>query len=502
MRVMIADDEVLVRISLRSMIEEMEAGWELTGEATNGVELLEQLRSHKPDIVLVDIRMPLMNGLEAIRGSAGLCPHTQFIVISGYSDFAYAQEALKLGTADYLLKPVSPEDLEAAMVKAGQRVKEHTGWLNCQFEADLFSLFHGISPQGGESDGDYLSSACCQGVVWYTDSRLPEERKAEKQHELHRAIRQKMDLCIGERARTRKALFILPEGELAFVVACGAGGQDGQGTVEATRLSRRMEEAADAVRCEGFAVTAFVMEPCTGIAALQKQWGDLRPLAALRSLLGVNRAYTFGNLQAFEQRYRLGPAAQLVEQACRSYRNKDYMLYMKAVGALEKEASTLDSRIQPVHKKQVSEFLSQLLEAALDGQEPMQAWLPKLYARGEQILAEQNGSGDQAGRLVKSAITFIEQNYAQDISILQIAKELRVTHNYLSTLFHKKTGTTFVKYLTRLRMMKAKELLAMPDIQVQQAAEKVGYYSTRHFTRLFTEFTGCYPSEYKKRFGG
>nr|WP_275983826.1 helix-turn-helix transcriptional regulator [Paenibacillus hamazuiensis] len=89
----------------------------------------------------------------------------------------------------------------------------------------------------------------------------------------------------------------------------------------------------------------------------------------------------------------------------------------------------------------------------------------------------------------------------EDIGIGQIAGELNVTPNYLSSLFHKKTGCTFVKYLTRLRMYKAKELLAETGLQVQQVAEKVGYYSSRHFTKLFKDTNGVYPSDFKKNLG-
>ena len=85
-----------------------------------------------------------------------------------------------------------------------------------------------------------------------------------------------------------------------------------------------------------------------------------------------------------------------------------------------------------------------------------------------------------------------------DIGIGQIASQLNVTANYLSTLFQKKTGVMFVKYLTNIRMLKAKELLINTNLQVKQIAEKVGYYSTRHFTKLFTETYTSYPSDYRK----
>jgi two-component system response regulator YesN len=87
-----------------------------------------------------------------------------------------------------------------------------------------------------------------------------------------------------------------------------------------------------------------------------------------------------------------------------------------------------------------------------------------------------------------------------DVGIGQIAEQFHITPNYLSALFHKKTGTNFMSYLKWVRMLKAKELLTDPNIQIQQVAEQVGYSSTRHFARLFTEQFGCLPSEYRDNF--
>jgi two-component system response regulator YesN len=90
---------------------------------------------------------------------------------------------------------------------------------------------------------------------------------------------------------------------------------------------------------------------------------------------------------------------------------------------------------------------------------------------------------------------YIEQNYMYDIGINEIAEKLNVTPNYLSTYFHKKTGITFIRYLTEVRMLRAKKMLENPNITVQDVAGQVGYYSTSHFIKLFKEYFGVYPSK-------
>nr|WP_275691036.1 AraC family transcriptional regulator [Paenibacillus aceris] len=124
-------------------------------------------------------------------------------------------------------------------------------------------------------------------------------------------------------------------------------------------------------------------------------------------------------------------------------------------------------------------------------------WIHKLKKHGQSLLNDIR-KAERPQNIIEQTLIFIENNFMHDISILQIADELQVTPNYLSTLFHKKMGDTFIKYLTRLRLIKAQELLADTQSQVQIVAEMVGYSNTRHFTKLFTEFTGCYPSVYKK----
>ena len=101
--------------------------------------------------------------------------------------------------------------------------------------------------------------------------------------------------------------------------------------------------------------------------------------------------------------------------------------------------------------------------------------------------------------IVDQVIAFMHENYMTNIGIGQIAERLNITPNYLSTLFHKKTGINFLTYLKKIRMLKAKELLTDPNIQVHQVAEQVGYFSPRHFARLFAEHYGCLPSEYRDR---
>ena len=154
MKVVIADDESLVRYTLRSMINEMEAPWQIVGESTNGEELMVLLAEHQPNVAIVDIRMPKMNGLEAILLGKAKSPLTKWIILSGYSDFHYAQEALRLGVSQYLLKPVGSADLESALFDTYKDNKELMILHNQQFCYHLSALSNGlISIQQKDTEG-------------------------------------------------------------------------------------------------------------------------------------------------------------------------------------------------------------------------------------------------------------------------------------------------------------------------------------------------------------
>src|SRR5258708_34117955 len=115
MRVLIADDESFGRANLRSTLQGLDIPIDIIGEALNGEELVELVRQSLPDVVFVDIRMPKVNGLEAIRLAKNDSPDTKWFILTGFSEFDYAKEPIRLGTGDYLLKPISPDELKNFM---------------------------------------------------------------------------------------------------------------------------------------------------------------------------------------------------------------------------------------------------------------------------------------------------------------------------------------------------------------------------------------------------
>jgi two-component system response regulator YesN len=173
---------------------------------------------------------------------------------------------------------------------------------------------------------------------------------------------------------------------------------------------------------------------------------------------------------------------------------------MKALQDLDTYLSKTSISGKQVSRRQVSDFINCSINSQLDPSQELAGWVPVLQQHGEQLLKGVPKAETLSPDIIHQVTSFIDENYMFDIGIGQIAEQFHITPNYLSTLFHKRTGTNFMSYLKKVRMLKAKELLTDSKIQIQQVAELVGYFSTRHFARLFAEQFGCLPSEYRDNF--
>lgn len=495
MKILIADDESLARTTLRSMLRDLQLPLEVVEDATNGEEMVALVRRHAPDIVFVDIRMPKLDGLEAIKQAKVFAPDARWFILTGFSEFTYAQEALRIGVSDYLLKPVDPGEVERAITGIISEHKKRLLALNQHFERDLAALYHGLISPKQEDPDSLLIKAHFIGAVFYVDSRLTEAAKAQRQSDFLREVQVEVNQLLADKIRI--ALFSLPIGEIALVGAWRAE-HEAQGEQLCRRCLQVIEGILPRYNDDTCCVTMLQAAVCRSYENLYERLIWLQELSALRSVYGIGRKIHAKELADYAAQPHLMAISRALEKLIHAYREKMYVQYMQTVDELA--SSFFDERaIDYGTRKSVAKFLRQALPCQVTPEQGSGEWKRLLQACGDQSLLAQP-KRDQRD-MVAQVIAFIEQNYPCDISITQIADRLQVTPNYLSALFHKKTGNTFIKYLTRIRLLRAKELLADPDMRVQQVAELVGYNSARHFTKLFTSFFGYYPSERHRNSG-
>ncbi len=497
MRVLIADDEYLVRTSLKSMLEELKVPLDFAGEATNGEEMVALAGQYLPDVAFVDIRMPRLNGLEAIKRGKKVSPHTRWYVLTGFPEFDYAQEAIRLGVSGYLLKPVNPEELQKIFGELIEENQNRKAAQNKQFEHELMKLSYGLSSLEFESPESILVKAHFIGAIFYIDSHLPEKAKAERQFEFCRTVQASIEDCLDN--LNRIALFVLPGGELATVGAWEPT-QDHEAEMCVREFFKAVERDVRKSSDEDLAITVLISKECLTYPDLQTSLERLQEISPLRVLAGIGRKLELTLLNQLVRRPALLELSNMVLNLSHYFQEGKSLSYMKALQDLEKYLTKSNLSGKRLFLNAMPDFFQRSVHCKLVPGQEFKRWIAVLRQHGELMLKGAAGDETFSRDMINQVTSFVDDNYMLDIGIGQIAEQLNITPNYLSTLFHKKTGTNFMSYLKNVRLFKAKELLTGSNIQIQQVAEQVGYLSTRHFARLFSEQFGCLPSEYRDSF--
>jgi two-component system response regulator YesN len=255
---------------------------------------------------------------------------------------------------------------------------------------------------------------------------------------------------------------------------------------------RRMESLLDSAASPDVRVTQIVTGECPSFDALLAELTRANELAPLRIAQGIGRQMDCAELEECRQGGREALCASLAGIA-QAYRARSRLDFQALLTQSERVLDALDQADRDALEGAVSRFLIAAVGRTLPDRLGDASWRASMRGIGDSLHAEDKAPG--AGELVEKVVGFVRANYMRDIGIGQIASHIGVTPNYLSSLFHREKGITFVRFLTGLRMERAREMLEAPGALVQDVARAVGYASVRHFSRLFQRQFGLYPSE-------
>lgn len=498
MNIVIADDERLALSSLRSMLHELEYPVRLVGEARNGEELLTLLKTTTPDVIFVDIRMPALSGLEALKIAKPSLPHTHWVVVSGFSEFSYAQEAIRYGVSDFLLKPVDPTNLHACLQKIDENHREKQQLQNYAFEHwASVQLYINPPDENNPKRNEAYKDYCFIAGLLYNDSTESEDRASADRMQF--AARMNRTLHQNVSDKSFRSGVVHSVGEHLICIWGWSAGDDNLNRMFQYEWEKAwtlaVGESAGCCKC-----TMLRTDLTTSFAALSAELNMLEELSALRI---YNRAQSILGVQDLSFDHRSAPRrlfGQLLLQLARHYRSGNYTNYINALNELKRGNFGDVERDRP-RMQAVRSFIESQFGIVLSDNQSLSQWLQGLQGKADQLLnSNEQTIGMTAENIALRIKEYVDQNYMKDILLTALAMEYNVTPNYLSTVFRKKTGTTFVKYLTEVRLHKAKELLiTKPEMKVHDVAATVGYSSQRHFTNLFHDFFHCYPSEVRRR---
>ena len=532
-KVMIIDDEPIIRKGIRNILNWKQFGCEICAEASDGEEGRILIEKYRPDILITDIRMPEVDGLKMINDVKDIIPDCKIIVLTGYRDFDYVQEAVKLGVFDFVLKPSKIEDLTAIVQRAVEELKrqknrtEEFDKLKKLFEQNipvlreklLYDLIYEIYPNGE----DILARAELLGVNIADFFLLVAEIDTEENENLSQYD---MNLYQFGIINTFMDVFSdsfsvvnipLKDSSVAFIL---------QGKDNINDCYDRINDKCNylqelLVNCFGFTVTIAVSSEGRGILQLPKKYRECIEALERKFYIGNNSVIFYNDLSGFFrvddysalEKYQrlLLEAIKTGNESIVSKRIQDISEYINSLeninmnyiksfycGIINHINNIRLSIAQASNDKKVESINVVSLHNMINETKSLSELNGLLMDVSMSIASKINSYNTKSIKLVlRNAIDFIHENYNKQITLNDVAEHVYVSTSYLSRMFKKELGKNFVDYLNGLRIEKAKELLMDPRYKTYEVAEIVVIPDAHYFSRLFKKYEGLSPTEYR-----
>lgn len=468
-QVIIVDDEIWSLIGLRKIIEEDAERFKLVYETTDSIDALEQISMKRPDVVFTDIRMPEMSGIELIRSVRERGIKTEFLVISGFPEFSYVQQALQEGAIDYQLKPFDRNSAKLMLDK----------------------LFTKLEKKSSVSD------LKCYSLLRDKKDNVAELLQYKFGHELYQKLQ--IVLLYYNNTDFKRITFETGEESQSFSLKIGPR--------KCICIINSNEDKTDVV-CEKLSLINSEIEK----AALSRVGNsvDLFEQLLKETEITIMDSFIYPENKIFRyqktQRDIINHLEELISDlhSSRKFRqigeivsNLSKLFVDNSMGA--EDAVYLWNRIAlysakwEMENNNVIEYLDiyELTERFVDMHE-MSSYL------GMQYLYDENEQSGTVNDKFFEMLRYIDKNYAEAILLKELCSKFYINMSYCCVLFQKYKNMTFSQYLTDVRINKACELLKYHKVTVSDACEKVGYKDYFYFNKVFKKKIGCTPSEYRK----
>lgn len=524
-KVLLVDDEEEAIEAIRLKLEWETLGFEVIGSANNGVKALELVERLQPDVVITDIKMPYMDGLELARALNEDYQNIHIIIFTGFDEFEYAKEAVHLEIEEYMLKPINSQELSECLKRLKKtldnereeklNVKKLEHYFNASlpmFQTNLFiSLIEGRIT---EADCEkflaayqiHMTGPLFGCAVFHTsEHHVPEGMNALL---LSMSVEQEIRERIAEKWKSQMFTYL---GNTVLVMELNSEEEAVAFTDDCDRFCRW------AYRVMGAVVTAGIGRACDSLFTINQSYAGAREAVSYRVLYGTQRAINIGEIAPTEQEIsvqsedtkmhalfktiNLGSREE-IEKAAQSeieklHRNaktvSQYKLAtMEMVGAFYRFCANnfIDFKDYCAEVENPYEKVPEMDESTLKG------WLVNsAVAISEEL---KNARNTTSRRIVEEAKGIVRDRYMQpELSLDTVCSELGVSNSYFSSLFRKETGKTFISWLTDYRMDHAADLMLETNEKSYKIAERVGYQDANYFSYVFKKRFGMSPSKYR-----
>lgn len=540
-RIILVDDEEEVRKSIIRKIDWTAVGFAVVGDAENGEDALEKIENLEPDVVLTDIRMPYMDGLTLAERIRQKYPSMKIVIFSGYDDFEYAKQAIKLNVTEYILKPVNVEELTAILKRIKTNLDEEIEQkrnvnllrenykrslpiLREQFLKDLISR-----PMDGETvqtllrEYDIPLAGAKKWIAIAVELELEQELTQEEAplplHEEKNLIPISVMQILSENLKPSYRFSLLSFSGSADAKIAGIAAVDennsqtelinilgdickeirktlkvpvtigiGHSAQKLENISRSFQSALDALGYRsvvGTGSTIYINDVEPGIGG-KLQFGSEEESALIQAI-------KFGPEEKIRETVR-GIVDRMNEARVHARQQQAYIL--SVANCMIQLIQQYDLNMEEIFAEDpLGPDPFTVIQSMLN-RENFSRWLYQTALKINNALSRER---DYAARqVIEKAKQYIMDNYQDPgLSVEQICRYLHMSPAYFSTMFKKATGQTYIAYLTEVRLNKAVELLNMTDEKTYVIASQVGYQEQNYFSYVFKKRFGVSPTKFR-----
>ena len=534
-RVYLVDDEAFTIKGITAFINNNFSSMEIVGSAGDGVTAFEEIQDLKPDIVITDVRMPGLNGVELSKKLRAAIPELKMIFISGYDDVDYIRNALKVEAIDYILKPVNIAELKQVLSNVEEKISKEYAKKKYSIEMEQKLLqsmpalrqrfFYMIINRykRGNLPGEFNKTTICNRMkfldidlpyegtfitvaLWIKNVEHIYEPGNEMEMEMFSfAILNVMQEIIDKYARGY--VFETEYNEFGAILLFEDEYED---------LLLRIADKLHKTMLDVFGLDTVlgIGDEAKDISEISRSWKAANNSVRAKSYLGANHTIyiaprakntdleavseIFENLEECLRHGNSDAAEEYLEQmfqhngsySIEYYKTLSIQLLLLGGQTLLEKNSSFDTGNREMLKAMQNVF-------AASSSKQLKSIVEACYRR----LYSDTASGDynELSNVVSMIKNIIDSQYNEKLTLSDIAREVFLTPTYVCLVFKEDTGLTVNEYITSVRMAKARELLRTTDMKFADIAEKIGYSDASYFSKLFKRYEGMLPSEYRQR---
>lgn len=539
-RVFLVEDEIIIRDGIKNSIEWEKEGYQFMGEASDGELALPMILKEKPDILITDIRMPFMNGLELSKLVKKELPDIKILILSGYDEFEYAKEAIKIGVTEYLLKPISSSKLLEALKEVSvqicqekeekelrntylQEMRENEELKKMKFFGELISGNMSLADaiEKGKIFHMNLSAQVYKIILFKILPNQTDNGHSDFSIELYEALENQINQF--------SYLYSFQRGVDGWAYLLTADNEE-----EMKSHEKNLVEAIENIVKTYPQTNYFGGIGCSvlRLRELNQSFHDANKAFSMRftniknqitssafhPISQTDDTFDFNSFLELEQTHHViekflnnGTLEEIRSfiDACfqdipkshfRSIMMRQYVI-MNIYSVVMSFCDKIQSENNLPANLNCQEENNDAMKHAINTSESLDDI--KIYI--EQLLKHalelrNAASGRRYSDIIENAKNQIEHTYmSEDISLNKIAASVGMSPSYFSSVFSREMGKTFIEYLTEIRIEKAKELLVCSSMKSSEICFKIGYKDPHYFSYIFKKTLGCSPKEYRSK---